>query len=279
MQLPFENASLDSSAPINSMETSTEEAAGGDRLGMVDTGQVSSPQGVQAHEGTKGENVRGNLCIGVQLVRDVVVSNDDVKSAVHGSFDTYERKREPGLLILTVQKAAGLEATDRGGVSDPYVTIQVGKQTAQRTTVKEKTVNPTWDERFSFKIESMDDDVVLNVRDNDQRGGDYLGHVRLGTVGELMSAHPQMAGGDQVCLQQRLQSKKGTSAKDKCMSYFEYPLVCAHKYVIKVSTISNTHAQQPLQARVHLHGRGDSFCATHSGKHVVFIFMCTSNPI
>ena len=66
-------------------------------------------------------------------------------------------------LVLTVNRGTGLSAKDRGGTSDPYVTMKVGSRTVKKTSVKKKTVNPVWDESFSFHLKSMDDNVVLQV--------------------------------------------------------------------------------------------------------------------
>ena len=48
----------------------------------------------------------------------------------------------PAKLTISVRRAAGLEAMDRGGKSDPFVVIKVGTQAAQNTSVKEKTLDP-----------------------------------------------------------------------------------------------------------------------------------------
>ena len=157
---------------------------------------------------TADRMVQGELFLGLQLTYGEG-SSDCAGSAVLEGLDaaTIEGSREAALLELSVQKAVGLKAMDLGGVSDPYVIIKVGSQAAQRTTVKQKTVNPTWDETFSFRIESMDDDVVLDVWDQDQLADDYMGQVQLGTIGQLLSIHTQMAGRGGVNLQQRLQPK------------------------------------------------------------------------
>jgi Ca2+-dependent lipid-binding protein len=40
---------------------------------------------------------------------------------------------------------------DYGGTSDPYCILEVGDEIIE-TTVKQKTLNPRWDESFSFPI-------------------------------------------------------------------------------------------------------------------------------
>lgn len=40
---------------------------------------------------------------------------------------------------------------DYGGTSDPYCILEVGDEIIE-TTAKQKTLNPRWDESFSFPI-------------------------------------------------------------------------------------------------------------------------------
>ena len=103
------------------------------------------------------------------------------------------------------------------------MTVKVGSQTIQQTSVKKETVNPVWDETFSFHVKSMDDDVVLQVYlhvclsthahtgvctwahvyihvnaqvfHEDQIQDKPMGGVQLGTVKQLLSEHPTMTEG------------------------------------------------------------------------------------
>ena len=54
---------------------------------------------------------------------------------------------------------------DRGGTSDPYVKIHVAEDLikAKKTTVKNKTLNPTWMENFEFHIQGSQRREALTV--------------------------------------------------------------------------------------------------------------------
>jgi len=119
----------------------------------------------------------------------------------------------PGLLSMTIKKAMGLAAMDRGGTSDPYVTIKVGSQSEQKTTVQKKTLAPVWDESFSFRVESMDDALVLQVWDKDMMTDEFMGEVKLGTMRQLLSAHGAVLSVG-VPLQVQLQSRESRKDKD-----------------------------------------------------------------
>ncbi|XP_055085837.1 synaptotagmin Vb [Periophthalmus magnuspinnatus] len=98
-----------------------------------------------------------------------------------------------GKLTVNIMEAKNLKKMDVGGLSDPYVKIvlqQNGKRIKKKkTTVKKNTLNPYFNESFSFEIpfeQIQKVQVVIMVFDydklgsNDPIGGTFMGYGATG---------------------------------------------------------------------------------------------------
>ncbi|XP_036400132.1 synaptotagmin-1-like [Megalops cyprinoides] len=91
-------------------------------------------------------------------------------------------------LTVVILEAKNLKKMDYGGLSDPYVKVQLildkKKWKKKRTTVKKKTLNPYFNESFNFEV-SFDQiqrvQLVISVWDYDKVSrNDAIGKIFLG---------------------------------------------------------------------------------------------------
>eukprot|EP00795_Rhopilema_esculentum_P005079 gene5079-196_t len=97
----------------------------------------------------------------------------------------------PQLLAVFILACKDLKSTDEGGFSDPYVKfwiVQEGKKVKKRkTTVKMRTLNPSYNESFFFEVdfEKIEETSAMFIVCDYDKGekGEPIGEVLLGSLG------------------------------------------------------------------------------------------------
>ncbi|XP_074486133.1 double C2-like domains, gamma [Sebastes fasciatus] len=95
---------------------------------------------------------------------------------------------EKGCLLVGIIRCAHLAAMDSNGYSDPFVKIMLqpdmGKKSKNKTTVKKKTLNPEFNEEFSYEVapdQLAKKTLEISVWDYDLgMSNDFIGGVELG---------------------------------------------------------------------------------------------------
>ncbi len=98
-----------------------------------------------------------------------------------------------GTIAVKVCEAVDLELTEHmkrfglqaGQQIDPYVTVTVDEQSLGKTTVKQKTFSPVWNERFESKVQNGEN-VTLTVYHNSVIGADAFVANNTITMEELL---------------------------------------------------------------------------------------------
>ena len=93
-------------------------------------------------------------------------------------MQTTEQLNEYGIMhgsILTVHvvEARDLKPMDMDGTSDPYVILQIEDQRIE-TNFKKSTLQPVWNESFTFEIVHGREPLQIVVMDKDTFGKDDL---------------------------------------------------------------------------------------------------------
>lgn len=90
-----------------------------------------------------------------------------------------------GDINITIKEAIGLASKDDsffGGCSDPYVVIQVDGNEVGRTSVKNNSNNPCWNEDFKFTVSPNNKFLTIEIMDDDYGEDDSLGFIRISAV-------------------------------------------------------------------------------------------------
>ncbi|VDM99140.1 unnamed protein product, partial [Onchocerca ochengi] len=90
-------------------------------------------------------------------------------------------------LHIRLTSAKNLRAMDKNGFSDPYVKLYLipgaSKATKMVSKTIEKTLNPLWNEQFTYYGVTNEDQLKKSLRllvlDRDRIGSDFLGEVHV----------------------------------------------------------------------------------------------------
>jgi Ca2+-dependent lipid-binding protein len=77
------------------------------------------------------------------------------------------------ILTVHVVEARDLKPMDMDGTSDPYVVLQIEDQRIE-TNYKKSTLQPVWNESFTFEITHGREPLHIVVMDKDTFGNDDL---------------------------------------------------------------------------------------------------------
>ncbi|KAL6070885.1 Synaptotagmin-7 [Balamuthia mandrillaris] len=108
-------------------------------------------------------------------------------------------------LFVVVVAGRDLSIRDASGSSDPYVVLTVNGQHKQKTQVKKQTLNPSWNETFSFRLQNTAaSQLLIQVMDWDRfSSDDFMGQVEIpltevtlkGQVDRWFDLSPKKASG------------------------------------------------------------------------------------
>ena len=107
-----------------------------------------------------------------------------------------------GVIRITVEKAWGFAQEAKGSAKkffskitraspDCYAKVDVGAEPSFRTTTKNNTTNPSWNETHDFVVTDFDQCIKVDIEDHDMNGDDEVG-IAVTTVKEVL-----LAGGKQ----------------------------------------------------------------------------------
>ena len=101
-----------------------------------------------------------------------------------------EPATQEGQLRIRLLRARGLAAADSNGKSDPYAKVYVrhaGKEQEKKSTTKPKTLDPEWNETFTFEgVVSDQSSIIVVLKDSD---GAFSSSGALGQAEFLLRDH------------------------------------------------------------------------------------------
>ncbi|CAL1532410.1 unnamed protein product [Lymnaea stagnalis] len=114
-------------------------------------------------------------------VREIDNASKQYKDKAKRKLERAHSVKNPnGRILVVVQEACHLKASDSNGKSDPYCEVSMGSQ-EHRTKVIPGTLNPRWNASMQFQIRDVDRDTLcFTVYDRDLYSpNDFLGRTEV----------------------------------------------------------------------------------------------------
>ena len=140
--------------------------------------------------------------------------------------DRRRRSGPPGILGVHLARGAGLRAADSSGLSDPYVKLSLGAGAtgadgmltggpAQRSEVVKKTLDPVWENAFSFPCYDLQAAAgeMLSLEAFDHDVGSRNDSLGVGTV-HVARLRERLQAGERCAIEVELEDKGSEAAKE-----------------------------------------------------------------
>uniref|UniRef100_A0A804HTB8 C2 domain-containing protein n=1 Tax=Musa acuminata subsp. malaccensis TaxID=214687 RepID=A0A804HTB8_MUSAM len=120
-------------------------------------------------------------------------------------------------LFVHVIEARGLPVMNMNGSCDPYVRLQLGGRRAKTKVIK-KNLNPFWDEKFSFLVGELSEELTVSVLNEDKYfNNDFLGKVKVSLL-KVLDAENLSLGTAWYQLQPKNKKSKNKKRGEICLT-------------------------------------------------------------
>ncbi|CAF0839417.1 unnamed protein product [Didymodactylos carnosus] len=94
-----------------------------------------------------------------------------------------------GQLQVIIVEGRNLKDKDTFGQNDAYIELYLDKDYKQRTSTKQDTNSPVWNETFHFNLLKGQDHLKLKVYDEDIIGKDSIGSAKVNLKDVFATGH------------------------------------------------------------------------------------------
>lgn len=134
----------------------------------------------------------------LSIINSIIVMPNRFLYKIDAANDYFKTQISPiGVIRLTVEKASGFveekESPGKrflskltGASPDTYCKVSVGAEEPWRTTTKNNTTNPSWDEVHDFVVTDLNQCITVDLLDHDLNSDDQIG-IGVTTVKDILS--------------------------------------------------------------------------------------------